>query len=435
MSAVPAPGGSRPRRPDWLLVAPTGAEPGERRASWVLFLALLVVVGALFVPDRGGSSRVRTAGGATGSSSGAAPGGGDAGADGTPIDASGGARSFVIAATGDLLVHESVALSAATGDGTWDFRPLFGPVAPVLREADLAVCHVESPLSPDDTDLSYYPVFNVPNELADAIADAGYDTCSLASNHSLDTGETGVRGTLEALDRVGVAHHGMARSADERADPNLIEVAGVTVAHLSYAYGFNTGPLPADAPWLANLIEVSTIAADAAAARHAGAEFVVVSLHWGTQYQTELDELQRSIGPRVVALDEVDLVLGHHAHVVQPVTELDGEFIVNGLGNFLSNQSPESCPGCPPATQDGVVVRLRVSERPGGGFAVTGLDHVPTWVDRTDHRIELVRSPDRPLDPTVLDASAARTAAALSAAGVEVPVGDPGRPVADLRVP
>lgn len=424
--------GGRPRRrPDWLLAEPVSADGGERRVGWALFCALAVVVAALFVPTFDtGSQVVATAPGAGGTTP--APSGDPAAADPTASGAAEGPRSFVIAATGDLLVHEAVAASAATPDGGWDFRPQLSGVAEVLTAADLAICHVESPLSPDDTNLSYYPAFNVPNELADAIAATGWDTCSLASNHALDTGETGVRGTIEALDRVGVGHHGMARSADERARIDLRDAGGVAVAHLSYTYGLNTGPLPPEAPWLTNLIDVPTIAADAAAARAAGAEFVVVSLHWGTQYSAELDDLQRAIGPRVIALDEVDLVIGHHAHVVQPVTELDGEYVVNGLGNFLSNQSPETCGGCPPGTSDGVIVRLRVTERPGGGFAVTGLDHIATWVDRTDHHVVVVSAPDREVDPAVLDASATRTAAALASAGVVVPAARPGDPVAPV---
>ena len=105
---------------------------------------------------------------------------------------------------------------------------MFAQVAPVLRAADLAICHVETPMSPDNRQLSTYPLFSVPNQLADAIAYAGYDTCSLASNHSLDSGLRGVVGTIEALDRVGVAHTGMARSPAERARLNLIDVNGAT---------------------------------------------------------------------------------------------------------------------------------------------------------------------------------------------------------------
>ena len=329
-------------------------------------------------------------------------------------------RSFTIAATGDLLIHQSVANAAATGGG-WDFGPMFSLVAPVLSQADLAVCHVESPLSPDNTNLAYYPVFNVPNQLAAAIADAGYDTCSLASNHSTDTGTAGVVGTVVALDAAGVAHSGMARTPAERDRLNLIDANGVTVAHLSYTYGFNAGELAADRSHLANVVDADAIEAEARRARAAGAEFVIASLHWGTQYVRDPDGYQTSIGARLLASPDIDLILGHHAHMVQPVEVIGGEYLAYGLGNFLSNQSPQSCSSCPAGTQDGVVLHLAVTEGDPGRFAVTAASHTPTWVDRTNYEIVPVLDDPGGRDPAVLEASAARTAEALQSLGVSVP--------------
>ena len=194
-------------------------------------------------------------------------------------------RSFRIAATGDLLVHRAIVQKGRTADG-WDFTSFFSEVAPILGAADLAVCHVETPMSPDNKRLSSFPLFSVPNQLADAIAYAGYDTCSLASNHSTDTGMRGVTGTIEALDRVGVAHTGMARTPQERATLNLVEVNGATVAHLSYTYGFNNGPLRTDYEYLANVIEAETILEEAGRARSSGADFVILSLALGNRVQT-----------------------------------------------------------------------------------------------------------------------------------------------------
>ena len=336
-----------------------------------------------------------------------------------------GPKSFTIAATGDLLIHGRVANTAAAGDG-WDFEPMFSLVAPILSEADLAVCHVESPMSPDNTNLAYYPAFNVPNQLAAAIASAGYDTCSLASNHSTDTGSSGVAGTVAALDAAGVAHSGMARTPAERDRLNLLEVDGVAVAHLSYTYGLNAGALTADRSHLANLIDAGAIEVEARRARSAGAEFVIVSLHWGTQYVQAPDDYQTDIGPRLLASPDIDLILGHHAHVVQPVEVIAGEYLAYGLGNFLSNQSPQSCTGCPAGTQDGVILRLTVTEQAPGRFAVTAASHTPTWVDRTTYEIVPVLDAPGGRDPATMAASAARTAEALRSLGFAVPPAAPG---------
>ena len=393
--------------------------PTERGVAWVLF-ALLVAGGtASIVLDSGDSNGAPPPRPARTETDDTNPEDTSAGSEAPTTTLDSGPPSFTIAATGDLLIHESVADSARTTDG-WDFSEMFSSVAPILSDADLAVCHVETPMSPNNARLSYFPAFLVPRELAEAISYAGYDTCSLASNHATDAGREGIVGTIGALGRVQVAHAGMALSPEARDEVTLIEAGDATVAHLSYTYGFNNGELDTDESHLSNVIEEATILEEARRARSAGADFVVLSMHWGSNYSTEPDELQTSIGPRLLASPNIDLILGHHAHVVQPVTRIDGEFLVYGLGNFLSNQSPETCTGCPAATQDGVIVHLTVTQNESTGqWSVTDVSHTPTWVDRSTYEIVDVRSDDR-RDPGLLRDSAQRTAAALGALGTQV---------------
>lgn len=331
-----------------------------------------------------------------------------------------GPESFTIAASGDIIIHESMADAAARPDG-WDFSPMFSLVAPILTRADLAICHIESPLSPDNSQLSYYPVFNVPNQLADAIAQAGYDSCSLASNHSTDTGLAGIDGTISALNRSGVAHAGVARSKAERDRVKLLDANGVAVAHLSFTYGMNNGELPAEDSHLVNVIDEAAILADAQRARLAGARYVILSLHWGTEYNPNPDIFQTDLGPRLLASTSVDLILGHHAHVVQPVAAFEGEYLAYGLGNFLSNQSPVSCTGCPAGTQDGVILHLTVAAGETGRLGVTEIGHTPTWVDRSNYVIVPVLAAAGGRDAAIMAASAARTTDALQSWGFPVP--------------
>ena len=393
---------------------------GERGVAWVLFTLLVAGAVASLALDSGSdpapareSSRTETE---------AAPAVDPPVASDDPTAAAvvdDGPPSFTIAATGDLLIHESVADAARTADG-WDFTQMFSSVAPILSQADLAVCHVESPMSPNNARLAYFPAFLVPRELADAISYAGYDTCSLASNHATDAGREGIVGTVGALDRVQVAHAGMALSPEARDEVTLVEAGDATVAHLSYTYGFNNGELDADESHLSNVIDEATILEEAQRARSAGADFVVLSMHWGTNYRIEPDEMQIGIGPRLLASPDIDLILGHHAHVVQPVVQIGGEFLVYGLGNFLSNQSPETCTECPLPTEDGVIVHLTVTEDPATGrWAVTELAHTPTWVDRSTFEIVDVLRDGRH-DPELLQDSAERTAAALRLLGTPV---------------
>jgi poly-gamma-glutamate capsule biosynthesis protein CapA/YwtB (metallophosphatase superfamily) len=271
--------------------------------------------------------------------------------------------AFTLVATGDLLIHGPVARRAlADGGGKrYDFRSMLAKVRPIVRGADLALCHIETPLSADDKNISGYPVFNTPHELADAVAWAGYDGCSTASNHSVDRGLTGVRDTLGALDADHLAHAGTARSATEAKRIELHKVKAAVVAHLSYTYGTNGMPVPSAAPWSVNLTSVPKILADARRARAAGATFVVVSLHWGQEYQSAPTKTQLAQAKALLTSPDVDLVLGDHVHVQQPVERIGDKYVVFGMGNLLSNQSPAA--GLKPQTQDGAIVGVHVVHR------------------------------------------------------------------------
>ena len=380
--------------------------------AWALFAVIVTGAAASIALDRGEPAAAPP--GSTETATDGAPPAAPAAADASTTAPPEGPRTFTIAATGDLLIHEAVADAARNTDG-WDFSPMFVHVAPILRAADLAVCHVETPMSPNNAWLSYFPAFIVPRELAAAIAYAGYDTCSLASNHATDAGREGIVGTIAALDRAEVAHAGMALSVEDRDRVTLVEAGDAIVAHLSYAYGFNNGELSQDEAYLSNVIDEAAILDEARRARLEGADFVVLSMHWGKNYEAVPDELQTGVGPRMLASPDIDLILGHHAHVVQPVARIGGEFLVYGLGNFLSNQSAESCDECPVATQDGVIVHLTVTEDTASGqWLVSNISHTPTWVDRSTYEIvDVLRGSGR--DPAVLAESAQRTASALEA--------------------
>jgi len=326
-------------------------------------------------------------------------------------------RTFTLVATGDIISHGAVAERAdANVDDGWDFSEMFRRVRPILAGADLALCHLESPLSMNDDDLSFQGTFRVPSSLADAIAGAGYDGCSLASNHALDSGPSTVESTLYHLRRVGLATAGMADRA-EAAGPAWFDPGGIRVAHLSVTDLLNGRDLPTDPPWLVGHLDVDLVAADAAAAVDAGAEFVVVSVHWGEEYRTDPTARQLEATDRLLRAPDVDLVLGHHAHVVQPVILHDGKAAALGLGNFLTNQPGDDdnpCRSCPLHTQDGMIAWFSVADV-ADGPQVVDAGYVPTWVDRTN-TYEIVPigidNPDH-VDPAVLAASAARTAAVV----------------------
>ncbi|HEX6755124.1 MAG TPA: CapA family protein [Mycobacteriales bacterium] len=290
-------------------------------------------------------------------------------------------RAVTLAFTGDMLVSDELRARAAANAGGrgFDFGPMLARVAPVIGGADWAVCHQETPISADDARLSGWPSFSAPYELAEGMKAAGWDACSTASNHTVDRGAAGVKSTLDTLDRFGLRHTGSARNAAEQGKLTVYEVRGVRIGHSSYAYGTNGIAPPA--PWSVNLIDPARVRADAARLRRAGADFVVVSLHFGEEKDQRPTAYQRQVVEEVLRSPDVDLVIGHHAHVVQPIQRrADGRWVVFGLGNLLAQQALMPGEGSTPPHRDGVIVRVTIAPR-GGKWLVNRVGYVPTFVD------------------------------------------------------
>ena len=298
----------------------------------------------------------------------------------------GPARTITILGAGDVLLHsrlwrQAAADAAAGGRPGLDFRPMLAGVAARIAAADLAICHLETPLAPP---FSGYPLFAVPPEIAIALRDSGFDTCSTASNHTLDAGEAGVYRTLDVLDAVGLRHAGSHRSAAEQQTPTVLNVNGVKVAHLSHTFGFNGLRPPAGKSWIANLIDPGAIVAEARRARSVGAEIVVLSLHWGIEYDHRASPAQIAFARQLLTASEIDLILGSHTHVVQPFEQVNGEWVVYGMGNHIARQSDAY-----PARHEGVMPRFTFTELASGRWVVTKVEAIATWIDVTS-RIRIV---------------------------------------------
>lgn len=303
---------------------------------------------------------------------------------------------FSIVAAGDVLPHAGVNADARTAGGGYDFSKLLAPMNPWIQGADLAICHMEVPIAPNGKP-SGYPVFGGPKQLAAALKAQGWDGCSTASNHSVDKGFAGIKATLDAFDAVGLGHDGTARTAAEQAQPQLyrLERAGqtITVAHISATYGTNGMPVDADKPWSLNMIDVPAMVAQAKAARAAGANIVIASVHCCVEYQTAPTSQQQLVDQQLADSGEFDLVIGHHAHVPQPVVKLKGGpdgtgmWVAYGLGNYVSNQDDDCCVA---STDSGILLTAHVTSpaadpatgRPAGPARVTGVEYTPITVDR-----------------------------------------------------
>jgi poly-gamma-glutamate capsule biosynthesis protein CapA/YwtB (metallophosphatase superfamily) len=278
-------------------------------------------------------------------------------------------RTITIAGVGDILLHKEInAQAVQDGGGTPDFLPQLEGIRPLVEAADLAICHMEYPLGSRDGPWQAWPDLpDGPPHIADAVAAIGFDACTTASNHTLDQGFEGVVSTLDALESAGLAHAGSAASESDAKRITLIDVQGIPVALLSYTYGFNGIPRPYD--WCCNLIEPGVITMDAQRAREAGARLVVVALHHGTEGIAPPTQSQREVVQELADSGLVDLVLGHHAHVVQPVTRVGDMWVAYGHGNLLSAQSRRD-----PRTGDGLLTEFTFAEQADGTF--TAIDAV-----------------------------------------------------------
>jgi hypothetical protein len=289
-------------------------------------------------------------------------------------------HDFTIVASGDLLIHASIYQTAlALGHGRYDLRPMFAAIRPVVQSAALAICHVETPIGAGAP--SNYPIFNAPAELAEAIRWTGWNVCDTASNHSLDKGQAGVDATVAALDAVGVRHTGSFASAAAAGRILIVDVQGVKVAFLAYTYGTNGIPLPN--PWSVNLISLSKIEADAARARRLGANLVIVNFHWGEEYVHPPTQEQASLAASLLRRHVVDVVVGQHVHVVQPIERIAGRFVVFGEGNLISGQAAYCCPV---ETQDGIIAVIHIHAA-GSRATVTGIDYLPTYVEHPGYEV------------------------------------------------
>lgn len=275
-------------------------------------------------------------------------------------------RTITIAGVGDVLLHrEIIAQAVEDGGGTPDFMPQLEGIAPLIASADLAVCHMEYALGSREGPWRAWPDPPYgPPQITDAMAALGFDACSTASNHALNAGFDGVVSTIDALERAGLAHAGTATSETDADRITMVDVQGVPVALLSYTYGFNGIPRPYD--WCCNLIDPAAITADAQRARDAGARLVVVALHHGVEGIVSPTSEQQVVVQELADSGLVDLVLGHHAHVVQPVTKVGDMWVAYGHGNLLSAQSRKD-----PRTGDGLLTTFTFSEQEDGSFAGT----------------------------------------------------------------
>jgi hypothetical protein len=288
-------------------------------------------------------------------------------------------RQVTVLMSGDLLWHDTVWESAhedAVRRGLkdrFDFDPMFAAMKPLVEGADIAICHEEVPFATDDEHLSNYPVFAAPPEAARWIGSMGWDACTTDSNHSIDQGYAGLVRTDTLLGKAGVRHVGTFRTPAERREPVILTTeSGVKVGIVGGTYSLNGFSLPPDQRWAVSMWDADNLIAQARAAKAAGADIVLVQYHGGTEYSRLPNPEQVALVRRLTASPAVDLVFAEHAHVVQPITRVNGKWVVYGMGNMVAQSDPRY-----PRAYEGISVRFTFTEQ-RHGYAVTKAAYVPT---------------------------------------------------------
>lgn len=282
---------------------------------------------------------------------------------------------------GDMLMHERVVESGLQEDGSYNFDHLFVHVQEKIEAADLALVNQETILGGTELGLSGYPCFNSPYELGDAEVEAGFDVILHGTNHALDKGKKGTVNCMNFWEETypEIAYLGI-NDSQEAQDNHIYvyEQAGMKIAILNYTYGTNGISTPSEMPYLVNYMEEDKIIADIQKAEEL-ADFTVVCPHWGKEYYLDVSSNQR-YWTNIFLEQGVDLVLGTHPHVIEPVEWVfddDGNemLVYYSLGNFVNGTS---------GTGDGVMNRcvgaladVTIGRDESGEVAILEYDAIP----------------------------------------------------------
>ncbi len=239
----------------------------------------------------------------------------------------------------DNLIHENVIWAAETPDGSYDFSNMYENIAADVENADLAFLNQETIFAGPDYPYSGYPSFNTPEQLGTNMVDLGFDLINGATNHTLDFGAAGATYALDFWKQYeDVRYTGVFESEEASREIPTIERDGVTFSFLAYTYG--TNGIEPDTNWRVNYFDEEKIREDAAKPKEVS-DVVIVSAHWGDENTYVVNEYQEYYGQLFADL-EVDVVIGTHPHVIQPVEWLTGAngnetLVVWSLGNLLAH--------------------------------------------------------------------------------------------------
>ncbi len=241
---------------------------------------------------------------------------------------------------GDALIHATVYQQAYKygNYNSYDFKPMLARIKKIVEPYDLAYYNQETILGGTELGLSTYPLFNSPYEVGDAFIDAGFNLASLATNHTIDKGEKGVLNSRKYWNtkKDELLARGSYSSFDERDEVVIKEVNGIKYGFLSYTTYTNGLIVPSGKEYLVNVYDKDLIKKEIENYRDK-VDLLMVAMHWGEEYMTYPVESQKEIAKYLASLG-VDLIIGCHPHVIEPIEYIDDTLVIYSLGNFISSQ-------------------------------------------------------------------------------------------------
>ena len=290
--------------------------------------------------------------------------------------------TFTLTSLGDTLCHNTQywdAYNSKTDE--YDFSYVYEDIKNYTLSSDITIGSLETTFAGKEKGYSNYPTFNTPDSLATALKDIGVDVVSLAGNHALDYGYSGLCRTIDVFNNIGLSHLGTYKTAEDQEKILIKDVKGVKIAFINYTYGTNGIPLPSGKEFCVNLIDKDFIKKQINQAKEQNVDMIVACMHWGTEYRTTANSEQKDLA-NFLFENGVDVILGNHPHVLEPmekktITLQDGTtkdvFVVYALGNFTADQRAE-------ITRDSAILNLTITKNSNGKISIDKVNYIPIYM-------------------------------------------------------
>lgn len=290
--------------------------------------------------------------------------------------------TFTLTSLGDTLCHNTQywdAYNSKTDE--YDFSYVYEDIKNYTLSSDITIGSLETTFAGKEKGYSNYPTFNTPDSLATALKDIGVDVVSLAGNHALDYGYTGLCRTIDVFNNIGLSHLGTYKTAEDQEKILIKDVKGVKIAFINYTYGTNGIPLPSGKDFCVNLIDKDFIKKQINQAKEQNVDMIVACMHWGTEYRITANSEQKDLA-NFLFENGVDVILGNHPHVLEPmekktITLQDGTtkdvFVVYAFGNFTADQRDE-------ITRDSAILNLTITKNSDSKISIDKVNYVPIYM-------------------------------------------------------